>query len=281
VLKREASAAFGVAPEEIPDADLEEFFWAQTTESGSYVLVPQRYLARQGEYPVHPVDGSPRPEGEGIPGHWQGLWYFGDGRWNPGAQRPDHVYADMSNVLGRPFRNPAFTVLKASNFFPAELFSVELFPEGMNYREFMKAAAQVLTKEARCKMTPEAVAAWVPDIIRDLHQRLSDALVANDTLIDVLLPQMRVLMGRTGEMATDEDLAMALNRPDLPVNLSFAGNVGVVRCSAPSRPASTWRLPGVHANLFVVKPWWADRVEPVTGRLEGILHGRASASFAD
>ena len=249
VVKREASAALGVVAEQITDAELETFFWSQSFEHEGRVFVPQRYLARQGDYPVHPVDGSSRPDGGGKPGQWKGLWYFGDGRWNAGAQRPVHVYAHMGNVLGRQFRNPAFTVLKANSFFPAD----------MTYPQFAAA----------------------PDI-EGLHQRFTDALAANSTIIDVLIAAMRQTMGRAGDMATDEDLKFALDHPESPMNLSFATSVRMVRYSAPPRAdALTWQLPGGYFNLFDTKRIWTSRVEPAMPRSAGVPEHGALASAGD
>jgi hypothetical protein len=263
VLVREASDIIGKAPGDIPDAELEEFFWAQTFESGDYVLVPQRYLARQGEYPVHPLDGSVRPEMAGEPGQWDGLWYFGDGRWNAAAQRPETVYVHMGTVLGRPFRNPAFTVLKASSFFPAD----------MTYPQFMAIAEAQAKSTAKDKVLP---------IIAGLHQRLSDALAANSTVITLLVTEIENLMGRTRDMATEEDLLRALDRPDLPMTLSFATGVRMVRYSGLPRPESlTWQVSGGHVDLYSVKEPWADKVAPAAGRPEGSSHGRVSPSFGN
>ena len=238
VVRREASATLGVAEDHIGDGELEEFFWSQCFEADGCLYVPQRYLARQGgDYPVHPADGSPRPDGYGKPGQWKGLWYFGDGRWTPAAQRPQRVYAHMGNVLGRSFRNPAFTVLKANSFFPADL----------TYPQFMAA----------------------PDV-GSLHRVLTEAVDANGTVVELLTTAMRQAMGKNGDMATDDDLMAALEAPHLPMTLTFASGVRVVRYSGPPRPeAMTWQLPGVYVNLFDAKQVWASRVEPAVPRLAG------------
>jgi hypothetical protein len=247
VIKREASSALGKAIDDITDQELEDFFWAHSFEENGCILLPQRYFARQGDYPVHPVDGSTRPDEAGSSGQWKGLWYFGDGRWNPGAQRPHRVYANMATVLGRPFRNPAFTVLRANSFFPADL----------SYPQFMAA----------------------PDIA-NLDRQLLDALEANDTIIEVLVGMMRQELGRNSEMATDADIKAALDDPHLPMTLSHATGVRVVRYNIPPRPdALTWQFPGGHVDLYSTKRIWASRVVPAMGRPTGSFdHGRASAS---
>jgi hypothetical protein len=254
ILQREASAALGKAADDITNGELEEYFWSQTFETNGFLFVPQRYLARQGDYPVHPIDGSARPTNAGFPMQWQGqgpaVWYFDDGRWNPAAQRPHSVYARMSHVLGRPFRNPAFAVLKSNGFFPAD----------MSYPQFMA--------------TPS---------ISGLHQQLADALDANSTIADLLVASMRQALGSTGEMASDDDLLLALDQPNLPMNLSFATSVRALRVSGLRADALTWRLPGVRLNGFSAKRVWeADwRVQPVSRMTGSHEYGRASVTHAD
>jgi hypothetical protein len=248
LLRREASSAFGKAPDEVTDEELEEFFRAQSFEWGSYILAPQRHFARQGEYLAHPVDGSRRPDNEGVTGNWQGLWYFGDGRWSPAAQRPAHVYAHMGNVLGRTFRNPAFTVLKANSFIPV----------AMTYPQFMA--------------TPD---------IDGLHQKFVDAIEANATVGELLVASMRQVLGRTGDLASDDDLKMALDRPDRPLNLSYATGVKLVRYVAPRADAMTWQFQGGYVDLFNPKRVWEERVRPADLQPVGSTgHGRASAAHA-
>jgi hypothetical protein len=247
---REALVALGKATDDITDVELESFFWQQCVEADGYIYVPQRYLAHQGDYPVHPVDGSLRPTDDGAPGRWQGLWYFGDGRWNPAAQRPYRVYASMANVLGRSYRNPAFTVLKANSFFPAD----------MTYPQF-EAAAETE--------------------IGVLHRKLVDALEANVTITEVLLAMMRQMLGRLSELATDDDLLHALDEPHRPMILSFATGVRMVRYSSPPRPeALTWQFPGGHVDLYSTRRVWASRVAPVV-ESPGGSHGRAPTPVAD
>lgn len=254
MLTREASAAYGVASEAISASEMEQFFWDQSFESDGFWFVPQRFLARQGDYPVHPVDATPCPEGPGAPGEWRGLWYFGDGRWNPAAQRPHAVYARMGNVLGRSFRNPAFTVLWENAFFA---------PESPTYPEFVTAV-----DEAQ---------------LARLAERLGDAFNANFTVGDRLLEMMRKELGKNSAMADNEDLLQALHAPHQPMQLSFAPAVQVVRYSAPPRPDSlTWQWWGCEVNLFSTKPVWADRVEPAyPPPARGHHHGRAPAPPAD
>jgi hypothetical protein len=259
MLTREVSAAYGMAAEAISESDLERFFWDQSFESDGFHFVPQRFLTRQGDYPVHPVDATACPEGSGAPGEWRGLWYFGDGRWNPAAQRPHSVYASMGGVLGRPFRNPAFTVLWDNAFFAAE--------GGLSYPEFVSATdpAQLADRLARLK------------------ERLDDAFNANFTIGDRLVDMMRTALGKNAAMADDEDMLQALYAPHLPMHLSFAPAVQVVRYSAPPRPDSlTWRWWGCEVNLFSTKPMWAGRVEPAAPpSARGHHHGRAPAPPAD
>ena len=181
----------------------------------------------------------------------RGLWYFWDGRWNPAAQRPARVYAHMGNVLGKPFRNPAFTVLKAHGFFPREAY-----PDGLTYPQFMAAPA-----------------------LAGLEQRLRDSVAANETVVDGLVRAMREEMGKTGNMATDMDLKLALESPHLPMNLTFASGPRVVRHGGLGPEGMTWQLPGVYVNLYYVRQLWADRAEPAPSA-GSHDHGRASAPVA-
>jgi hypothetical protein len=245
-LRRDAATTMGMVAEHITDAELEEFFNAQCFEQEGETYVPQRYLAHQGSYSVHPVDGSPCPIGGDKAMEWKGLWYFWDGRWNPAGQRPNGVYAHMGNMLGKPFRNPAFTVLKAAGFFAAD----------MTYPQFL---AQ-------------------PDI-EGLHQRLLEAFNANSTVTEMLVAGMRQALGRTGNMATDEDMVAALESPDKPMKLSYATNVQLVRYSAPPRPESmTWVWPWGWFNFYSPKKMWTSRTEPAPWQpKESHEHGRALA----
>jgi hypothetical protein len=250
-LRREASAALGKVADDVTDAELEAHFWSRSFQSDNYTCVPQRYLAHQGLYPVHPVDGSLRPDGEGKAGEWRGQWYFGDGRWNPAAQRADWPLAYMAGVLGRPYRNPAFTVLKANSFFPAEL----------TYPQFMAG---------------EAMAGF--------QQRLTAAVDANGTVIDVLVAGMRKQLGGANALATDDDLKNGLASPERPLSLSFATGIRLVRYTGlPRSEAFTWQFEGCDVDLFAAKSVaWAGRTAPVEVRPEGSLnHGRAPAPVVD
>jgi hypothetical protein len=275
VLVREASAALGMAPDQMSEDDLQTYFWSQRFEQDGMIFVPQRYLARQAsDYAAHPIDGSPCPAGCGKPGEWQrssadgAAWYFGDGRWNPAAQRPHRVYAHMGKVLGRPFRNPAFTVLKAGKLFPGEL----------TYPEFtgMLALDRAPVLDANGNVVEEGRGPIHGP--GGLHDRLREEVAANPATKDGLIQAMRGVMGQNGDMATDDDLANALDYPHLPMNLTFASGIWLVRYSGRSW---TWQWPGGYGDFYAVKKSWAGRVEPADrGPAGGYRHGRASTPAA-
>jgi hypothetical protein len=279
VLLSEASLASGVPEANISDADLEAYFWEQSFTHEGYTCVPQRYLARQeAEYPTHPVDGSPCPEGVGRPMEWRDRkWYYDANacRWIPAGQRPHHVFAHMGVALGRTFRNPAFTALRACDFFPERLFPDSLYPEGFKYPDFM-ALPGIDSPE------PEEGQVGVGPIYGPggLHDRLRAACRANGMTRDGLIKLMREMMGKAGEMASDDDLAHALDLPHLPMTMTFATAVRVVRYCAPASDESlTYRMPGIdRLNLYATKPIWASRVEPAARQpARSQEHARASA----
>jgi len=244
-LRRETAAALGKPADHVTNAELEAYFWSRSFPVDDYTCIPQRYLAHQGQYLVHPVDGSPRPEGAGTTEGWQGEWYFDDGRWNPLAQQCDWPLVDMTNVLGRPFRNPAFTVLRNMGVVPANL----------TYPQFMKGRGMA-----------------------DFQGTLTSAVDTDETIVDVLVAMMRDQLGQIGELATDDDLKNALASPERPLRLSCVTGIWLARFTGlPRSEALSYRFDGCEVDLFTVKSAaWATRTAPVEPQ-ESLNHGRTPA----
>ena len=287
----------GVPAEALTDEDLDAYFWkysfvenirepidwGRRTKDVPHRFVPQRYLARQdSDYVIHPVDSSPCPKDAGQPDEWRGKWFYnaGEARWIPSGQEPAYVYADMSNVIGRPFRNPAFSVLRAAAFFSEDIYTPEEYPEGFKYGDFMKLPdidAPEPPERDDGTREPGIGPIYGPG---GLHDRLADAIKANPSTKAGLVNLMREMMGKTGTTASDDDIKWALDNPHRDMFLSCATTVRVVRYCAPAGDESmTWRLPGIdRLNLYATKPIWTPRAEPAAERPMGSQkHARASA----
>jgi hypothetical protein len=157
----------------------------------------------------------------------------------------------------------------------------------MDYKRFLElvevedaSRAYVEARDAAGGLPENRVLAY--PIIAKLHQSFRDSIECNDTFIDALVAEMRKALGRTGAMATDDDLKLGLDHPELPLNLSFATGVRMVRYHGlPQTATMTWRLPGVDVNLCDTKRVWAGRTAPVDPRPEGSEYGRAVAPLAE
>lgn len=241
-LRADAAAALGRPAREVAEGELRAFWAGQLLDiDAALVGVRQEYLARQDRpYAAHPVDGSAPPEGPGRPDECRGLWYYRDGRWNPLAQRPCQALARMDRVCGRLTRNPAFSCLRQEGLLPA----------GLPFPEF--------------KADPDG---WV----QLARENLGTALATDPALADRLLGRMRAHLGKqAATRGTDDDYAVALDRPDLPLRLSFESRIGLARYhGAPGVAALTYRHAGGYVDLFSVRPKWASQVEPHARRPAG------------
>lgn len=231
-LRADAAADLDRPAAELTEAELRAC-WDRRLVGDGFVGVRQEYLARQDvPYPAHPLDGSAPPTGPGRPGEHRGLWYFRDGRWSPLAQRPAQVLVRMDRVCGRAMRNPAFTVLRRQGMLPGIL----------TYPEFAR------DPDGWVQLARERVQATV-----DLDPALADRLLAD----------MRAALGGARDRADDDDLAVALDRPDRPIRLSRESRVGLVRYHGiPRADALTYRFAGGYVDLYSVKPQWIGHIEP-------------------
>jgi hypothetical protein len=239
VLLANAAAALDKPIWEVSQAELRSFWDSQLLDvGGSLIGVRQEYLARQDKpYTVHPVDGSSPPEGPGWPDECRGLWYYRDGRWNPMAQRAYRALVRMDRVCGRLTRNPAFTCLRRE----------KILPESLGFPEF--------------KADPDG---WV----QLARENLQKTLESDPGLAERLLDQMKSHLGKqAAARGTDDDYAVALDRPDLALRLSHESRIGLVRYHGiPSTDALTFRHDGGYIDLFTVRPKWTCQVEPYVSR---------------